>query len=65
MQVVETKGTLWHMQDTSGSKARRATERSRTFMVVATTRPETMLADTAVAVHPQNERLQATSSVAT
>ena len=27
-----------------------------TFIVVATTRPETMLGDTAVAVHPDDER---------
>jgi valyl-tRNA synthetase len=29
---------------------------SRDFLVVATTRPETMLGDTAVAVHPQDDR---------
>ncbi len=29
-----------------------------TFVRVATTRPETMLGDTAVAIHPQNERLR-------
>ncbi len=29
-----------------------------TFIVVATTRPETMLGDTAVAVHPENEKLR-------
>ncbi len=29
-----------------------------TFISVATTRPETMLGDTAVAVHPENERLK-------
>ncbi len=29
-----------------------------TFITVATTRPETMLGDTAVAVHPENERLK-------
>jgi valyl-tRNA synthetase len=29
-----------------------------TFIVVATTRPETMLGDTAVAVHPENEKLK-------
>lgn len=31
---------------------------SREFLVVATTRPETMLGDTAVAVHPDDERYQ-------
>ncbi|MGD2057076.1 MAG: valine--tRNA ligase, partial [Gammaproteobacteria bacterium] len=44
----EEPGHLWHMRyplaDGSG------------FLVVATTRPETMLGDTAVAVHPQDER---------
>ena len=44
----ETEGKLWHlrypMADGSGS------------VVVATTRPETMLGDTAVAVHPDDER---------
>ena len=30
--------------------------RSTRFIVVATTRPETMLGDTAVAVHPEDER---------
>ncbi|SFM35625.1 valyl-tRNA synthetase [Ectothiorhodospira mobilis] len=44
----EEQGKLWHMRyplaDGSG------------HLVVATTRPETMLGDTAVAVHPQDER---------
>jgi valyl-tRNA synthetase len=44
----ETKGNLWNLryplEDGSG------------FVVVATTRPETMLGDTAVAVHPDDER---------
>ncbi|MFO1148779.1 MAG: valine--tRNA ligase [Alsobacter sp.] len=30
-----------------------------TFIRIATTRPETMLGDTAIAVHPENERLKA------
>ena len=42
------KGSLWHLKyplaDGSG------------HLVVATTRPETMLGDTAVAVHPEDER---------
>jgi valyl-tRNA synthetase len=42
-------GHLWHIKyPVAGS----ATE----FLTVATTRPETMLADTAVAVHPEDER---------
>jgi valyl-tRNA synthetase len=50
VQQVETKGNLWHIKY--------PIEGSDEFVVVATTRPETMLADTAVAVHPQNERLR-------
>jgi valyl-tRNA synthetase len=33
-------------------------ENASTFIQVATTRPETMLGDTAVAVHPENEKLK-------
>lgn len=33
-------------------------EDASTFITVATTRPETMLGDTGVAVHPENERLK-------
>ncbi len=38
--------------------ARYDPEDPSTFIPVATTRPETMLGDTAVAVHPENERLK-------
>jgi valyl-tRNA synthetase len=51
VQQVETKGQLWHIKY--------PIEASGEFIVVATTRPETMLGDVAVAVHPQNERLKA------
>ena len=51
VQQVETKGQLWHI--------RYPIEGSSEFIVVATTRPETMLGDVAVAVHPENERLKA------
>ncbi|HEV3255087.1 MAG TPA: valine--tRNA ligase [Candidatus Acidoferrales bacterium] len=45
---VERAGKLWHIRyPIAGSKD---------FLVVATTRPETMLGDTAVAVHPDDER---------
>jgi valyl-tRNA synthetase len=44
----ESQGSLWHIRyplsDNSGS------------VVIATTRPETLLGDTAVAVHPEDER---------
>ena len=46
----EENGHFWHMRyplsDGSGS------------LIVATTRPETMLGDTAVAIHPEDERYQ-------
>ncbi len=45
----ETKGHLWHFRyPIEGEEGR--------FITVATTRPETMLGDTAVAVHPDDER---------
>src|SRR5499427_1285949 len=50
VQQVETKGQLWHIKY--------PIEGSGEFITVATTRPETMLGDVAVAVHPQNERLK-------
>ncbi len=45
----ETKGHLWHIRyPIEGQREQ--------FITVATTRPETMLGDTAVAVHPEDER---------
>jgi valyl-tRNA synthetase len=49
VQQIETKGHLWHFHyplENPGDG----------FITVATTRPETMLGDTAVAVHPDDER---------
>jgi len=49
VQQQEVKGHLWHFRyPIEGQEGR--------FIVVATTRPETMLGDTAVAVHPEDER---------
>ncbi|HLL28835.1 MAG TPA: valine--tRNA ligase [Xanthobacteraceae bacterium] len=49
VQQVEVKGHLWHIKyPVEGAPG--------TFITVATTRPETMLGDTAVAVHPDDER---------
>ncbi len=51
VETRETKGSFWQIRyplaDGSGS------------IIVATTRPETMLADMAVAVHPEDERYKA------
>jgi valyl-tRNA synthetase len=53
VQQVEIKGNLWHFKypivDASGRD-------TGEFITVATTRPETMLGDSAVAVHPDDER---------
>jgi len=55
---VETKGHLWHFRYPLEGKTFDAEDPS-TFITVATTRPETMLGDTAVAVHPEDERYKA------
>ena len=57
VQQVEVKGHLWHFNYPLEGEAYDA-ENPATFITVATTRPETMLGDTAVAVHPENERLK-------
>ena len=48
VQYAETSGNLWHIKY--------PIEGSDEFAVVATTRPETMLGDTAIAVNPRDER---------
>ncbi|MEK8019880.1 MAG: valine--tRNA ligase [Candidatus Parabeggiatoa sp.] len=50
VQSQEENGSLWHLRYpfAEGNEA----------LIVATTRPETMLGDTAVAVHPKDERYQ-------
>jgi valyl-tRNA synthetase len=45
----EERGKLWHLRYPLAGEP-------GTHLVVATTRPETMLGDTAVAVHPEDER---------
>ena len=45
----ETKGKLWHIRYPVEGEGGR-------FIIVATTRPETMLGDTGVAVHPEDQR---------
>ncbi len=44
----EETGSLWHL--------RYPLSKGKGYLVVATTRPETMLGDTAIAVHPEDER---------
>jgi valyl-tRNA synthetase len=55
VQQVEMKGTLWHIRYPLEGKQFDPEDPS-TFITVATTRPETMLGDVAVAVHPDDER---------
>jgi valyl-tRNA synthetase len=55
VEQIETKGHLWHLRYPIEGVAFDPEDPS-TFIVVATTRPETMLGDTAVAVHPDDER---------
>jgi valyl-tRNA synthetase len=55
VEQIETKGHLWHLRyPIEGSRF--DPNNPSTYIVVATTRPETMLGDTAVAVHPDDER---------
>src|SRR5437764_9574122 len=49
VQQIEIKGSLWHIKyPLEGLDGE--------YIIVATTRPETMLGDTAVAVHPDDQR---------
>lgn len=48
VENIETNGKMWHL--------RYPIEGSEETITVATTRPETMLGDVAVAVHPEDER---------
>jgi valyl-tRNA synthetase len=50
VQQVEVRGHLWNIKY--------PIEGTDEFIIVATTRPETMLGDVAVAVHPENEKLK-------
>jgi valyl-tRNA synthetase len=61
----EEKGSMWHFRyaledavqgSTSAAEGRTPGAASKEYLVVATTRPETMLGDTAVAVNPDDER---------
>ncbi|SFJ70241.1 valine--tRNA ligase [Methylobacterium brachiatum] len=56
VQQIETKGHLWHFDypvvDETGAE-------TGAIITVATTRPETMLGDTGIAVHPEDARYTA------
>ncbi|MEL7558958.1 valine--tRNA ligase [Stutzerimonas chloritidismutans] len=50
----DEKGHLWHLRYPLADGCKTAD--GENYLVVATTRPETMLGDAAVAVHPEDER---------
>jgi valyl-tRNA synthetase len=68
VDMIDVKGSLWHFKyplkdgatyrfPVAFDEEGKPTEwEERDYIVVATTRPETMLGDTAVAVHPEDER---------
>lgn len=53
----EVKGHMWHLRYPIADGV--TTADGKDYVVVATTRPETMLGDTGVAVNPKDERYQA------
>jgi len=55
VQQVEVRGSLWYLRYPLQGKTFDP-EDPTTFIVVATTRPETMLGDSGVAVHPDDAR---------
>jgi len=55
VQQIEVRGSLWYLRYPLEGKTFNPDDPA-TFIVVATTRPETMLGDTAVAVNPDDER---------
>ncbi|HLK71504.1 MAG TPA: valine--tRNA ligase, partial [Steroidobacteraceae bacterium] len=62
----EEQGSLWHLRyplvrqgGTSAGGNAPGPEHEPEYLVVATTRPETLIGDTAVAVNPQDERYRA------
>ena len=50
----DEKGSMWNLRYPLANGA--TTAEGKNYLVVATTRPETMLGDSAVAVHPEDER---------
>jgi valyl-tRNA synthetase len=55
VQQTEVKGSLWYLRYPIEGKTF-SPDDPASFVVVATTRPETMLGDSGVAVHPDDER---------
>ncbi len=69
VENIEVKGHMWHLRypladgvtyecPVTDEEGNVTGLESRDYIIVATTRPETMLGDVAVAVHPEDERYQ-------
>ena len=56
VETTDTKGHFWHFKYPLADGV--TLDNGQDYIEVATTRPETMLADMAVAVHPSDERYQ-------
>ena len=56
VENVDQKGSLWHFRYPLANEE--VTSSGENYLIVATTRPETFLGDSAVAVHPEDERYQ-------
>ncbi|MDO8559279.1 MAG: valine--tRNA ligase [bacterium] len=56
LEYTEEKSHLWYIKYLLRKDALRQTQGDDNFIIVATTRPETMLGDVAVAVNPKDER---------
>ncbi|MEO9599762.1 valine--tRNA ligase [Parasphingorhabdus sp.] len=54
VETTDTKGSFWHFKYPLADGV--TLDNGQNYIEVATTRPETMLADMAVAVHPSDER---------
>ncbi len=54
LEYEEEKGKLWHIR--YPLKTKNLKLKTKSYIIVATTRPETMLGDTAVAVNPKDKR---------
>ncbi|MEP2101790.1 MAG: valine--tRNA ligase [Parasphingorhabdus sp.] len=54
VETTDTKGSFWHFKYPLADGVK--LDNGQDYIEVATTRPETMLADMAVAVHPSDER---------
>ncbi len=58
VEYSEEPGKLYYFKYMLAPETSEVSKTSKVYIPVATTRPETILGDTAVAVHPEDERYQ-------